>query len=201
MKALLGSDEAGTLALIDRVSRSEPAAVRALTERLLPVVRARVRRLLARRPDLAQLDANDVVQHVFLRLLENGASQLKKWSPERGATLEGYVGMVSEREAGNVGQKVASRERFEAQEGDVEAPSVEPSPESRVVERDTANRLTAFLSAELPPKGQLVLKCLYADGLDADETARMLGVNRQVVYNWQHRIRVLARQFLPAAVG
>ncbi|MGV3621265.1 MAG: helix-turn-helix domain-containing protein [Archangium sp.] len=40
-----------------------------------------------------------------------------------------------------------------------------------------------------------MLKCLYSDGLDADETARVLGVNRQVVYNWQHRIRSLAREF------
>lgn len=200
MNALLASGHEETLALIEAAGRSEPAAVRALAERLLPVVRARVRRLVARRAELAHLDPNDVVQHVFVRLLENGASQLRKWSPERGATLEGYVGMVSEREAGNVGQKAASRERFETNV-DTEGASAAPSPEAQVVERDSASRLTAFLTAELPPKGQLVLKCLYADGLDTDETARMLGVNRQVVYNWQHRIRVLARQFLPATAG
>lgn len=195
---VISSDD-GTRALITSVSRRDRAAVRALTERLLPVVRARVRRLQARRADLRRLDPNDLIQQVFVCLLDDDARQLAQWNPERGATLEGYVGMIAEREVGNSGQKVATRERHEfIGDHDADAPIEQPSPEAQAIARDSASRLGAWLDGQLPPKGQVVLKCLYADGLNADETARTLGINRQVVYNWQHRIRALARQFLPA---
>lgn len=197
MTALVAPSSDGTLELIARVARSEPSAVRELAHRLLPVVRARVRRLQARRADVRQLETADLVQHVFVRLLEDGASQLRKWDPARGASLEGYVGMVSEREAGNCAQRAGTREQLETPAATSESPAKGPSPEREVIVRDTARRLVAHLSAQLPPKGQLVMQCLYADGLGTDETAQMLGVNRQVVYNWQHRIRALAREFLP----
>ena len=35
-------------------------------------------------------------------------------------------------------------------------------------------------------------------GHGVDDAARMLGCNAQVVYNWQHKIRGLARDFLAA---
>lgn len=188
-----------TLALIASASRRDKAAVRTLTERLLPVVRARVRRLQARRGDLRQLDTSDLIQQIFVCLLDDDARQLAQWNPARGASLEGYVGMIAEREAGNSGQKVAARAKHEiTTASQADAPNPEPSPETQVIARDAAARLGAWLDGQLPPKGQVVLRCLYTDGLDADETAQALGVTRQVVYNWQHRIRALAREFLPA---
>ncbi len=190
-----------TTELIDKASRGDRAAVRVLVERLFPVVRARVRVMQARRSDLRGLDSKDLVQQVFVCLLEHDARQLTLWSPDRGATLEGYVGMVTEREVGNAGQRAATRERHETMsEEEADAPLEQPSPELQTVARDEVARLGSFLDGQLPPKGRVVLKCLYADGLDADETARVLGVNRQVVYNWQHRIRTLAREFLPSLV-
>jgi len=46
-----------------------------------------------------------------------------------------------------------------------------------------------------------VLALLYVDGLDVDQTAAALGVNKQVVYNWQFKIRQLAQAYLEAAAG
>lgn len=183
--------------LIAAASRGDSTATRSLVERLVPVVRARVRRLQARRADLRRHETSDLVQQVFVCLLENRARQLQQWEPTRGASLEGYVGMVTEREVGNSQQRAVTRARHETPATEVEALSPHPSPEAQTVARDVVTRLAAFLEQELPPKGQVVFRCLYTDGLDADETARMLGVNRQVVYNWQHRIRELARGFLP----
>lgn len=188
--------------LISNVTRGDRAATRALVERLFPVVRARVRLVQSRRVDLRVLDVNDLVQQVFVVLLEHDARQLASWDPARGATLEGYVGMVTEREVGNAGQRSTSRARHEVVvEGPVDAPTDSPSPEHLATTRDSVTRLGAFLDAQLPPKGRVVLKCLYSDGLDADETARVLGVNRQVIYNWQHRIRTLAREFQQGVVA
>ncbi len=185
-------------ALIAAAAAGDRLAVQALVQRLYPVVRARVRVLQARRGRLRTLDTGDLIQQVFVCLLERGARQLAQWDPSRGATLEGYVGMVTEREVGNAAQRSATRERHEVMET-VDGPAPQPSPEAQTVARADAHRLGAFLSTQLPPKGQVVFKCLYADGLDADETARVLGVTRQVVYNWQHRIRSLARDFVSPA--
>lgn len=184
------------MTLIAAVSRKDRDATRTLVERLFPVVRARVRLVQARRADLRHLDAGDLVQQVFVVLLDHDARQLAQWDPSRGASLEGFVGMVTEREVGNAGQRAGARQRFEVvTESPADAPLDSSSPEAQTSARDAVSRLGAFLEAQLPPKGRVVLKCLYNDGLDADETARMLGVNRQVVYNWQHRIRSLAREF------
>jgi RNA polymerase sigma factor (sigma-70 family) len=185
------------LELIAAAARGDSSATRRLVERLLPVVRARIRRLQVRRADLRRHETSDLVQQVFLCLLEDGARQLRQWEPTRGASLEGYVGMVTEREVGNTEQRAVARARHETPANDIEALSPQPSPEAQTVARDVVDRLGAFLARELPPKGQVVFRCLYTDGLDAEETARMLGVNRQVVYNWQHRIREVARRFLP----
>lgn len=188
--------DGGTLALIAAASRRERAALRTLTQRLLPVVRARVRRLQSKRADLRALDTADLVQQVFVVLLDDDARQLRQWDPARGATLEGYVGMVSEREVGNLGQRAQNRDRHESTtDVQADAPLEQPSPETQIIARQAANKLGEYLDGQLPPKGQVVLKCLYADGLDADEAARVLGVTKQVIYNWQHRIRLLAREF------
>jgi RNA polymerase sigma-70 factor (ECF subfamily) len=191
-----------TFALVQAAGRSESVAIRQLTERLLPVVRARVRRLQARRSDLRATETMDLVQQVFVCLLGDGAAQLRKWDPARGATLEGYVGMVTEREVGNLAQKSATRSRMEAPEPDVvdEAASTNAF-ETQLLQRDAALKLGRYLHEQLPPKGQVIFKCLYGDGLNTDETARVLGVERQVVYNWQHKIRLLAREFLPSFVA
>ncbi|MDP1830129.1 MAG: sigma-70 family RNA polymerase sigma factor [Archangium sp.] len=199
MSALDVTQGDGTAALIAAAARREREALRKLTERLLPVVRARVRRLQSKRADLRGLDTADLVQQVFVVLLDDDAWQLRQWDPARGATLEGYVGMVSEREVGNSSQRAMTRERREAtDEPQADAPIEQPSPEAQVIARQAAARLGEFLDGQLPPKGQVVLKCLYADGLDADEAARVLGVTKQVIYNWQHKIRLLAREFSAA---
>lgn len=191
-----------TLALVARATRGDTDAVRALVQRLYPVVRARVRLAQGRRADLARMETADLVQEVFVRLLDGNARQLGQWEPTRGASLEGYVGMVTEREVGNAGQRSNVRSRYEVKVATpVDVPALQPSPEAHVVARDAVQRLSAHLEAQLPPKGRVVLRCLYADGLDVDETARMLGVNRQVIYNWQHRIRLLAREFQQLATA
>jgi RNA polymerase sigma factor (sigma-70 family) len=186
-------------ALVRRAADGDPEAKRALVSRLLPVVRARVRRLQAKRGDLRGLDLHDVVQHVWVVLLTDNAHQLRQWDPARGATLEGYVGMVTEREVGNNGQRWRARARHESVADEVMPEGEQPSTEAASVAKDLMQQLQAFLQRELSPKGMLVFRCLYTDGLEPDEAAEVLGVNRQVIYNWQHKIRGLARAFEPSA--
>ncbi|MGV3621264.1 MAG: hypothetical protein ACO1OB_10625 [Archangium sp.] len=132
--------------LIAAAGRKDRVATRQLVERLFPVVRARVRLVQARRSDLRHLDANDLIQQVFVVLLDQDARQLAQWDPARGATFEGFVGMVTEREVGNAGQRAGARHRFEVVTSEpADAPIDSPSPEALTTARDAMVRLGAFL--------------------------------------------------------
>jgi DNA-directed RNA polymerase specialized sigma24 family protein len=56
-------------------------------------------------------------------------------------------------------------------------------------------RLFRHLDARLPPKGRVIMRLLYEDELSVHEAAQKLGIQPQVVYNWQFRIRAEARDF------
>jgi RNA polymerase sigma-70 factor (ECF subfamily) len=151
---------------------------------------------------MGSLDEQDLIQEVWVTLLEDDARQLRQWDPARGATLEGYVGMVTQREFGNASQKASAKKRgghLVALDEIAEPAKSGPSPEASAIGRDEARRLGDYLAAELPTKGQVVFRCLYTDEMSPDEAAEALGVNRQVVYNWQHKIRQLARAFMSPA--
>ena len=80
----------------------------------------------------------------------------------------------------------------------------DPDPEALALGHDLAAGLDAHLNATLPERGRLVLRAIYEDGLEPQAVADLLGVNLQVIYNWQHKIRLTCRAFLTeagAAVG
>jgi RNA polymerase sigma-70 factor (ECF subfamily) len=165
----------------------------------MPVVHARVRRALARR-GLPFDDHPDLAQEVWLSLLDDDGRVLRNYDPARGATLEGYVGMVSEREIGNRLQKLRAKKRgaaINAEGVDVDdQPSRNAGPESVVATAELAQRLGEHLESVLPPRGQLIFRYAFTDGLPPERIAQILSIEVQVVYNWQHRIRKTVREFL-----
>ena len=70
------------------------------------------------------------------------------------------------------------------------------SPESALGDRQVLEQLVQHLEVELSAQGRAVFRSVYCDERSVDETAGALGVTAQVVYNWQHKIRSLARAFL-----
>ena len=71
---------------------------------LTPVIQARVARtLLAHRSRLAggrdvRQEVEDLSQDVFLALFDRDGHVLRSWEPERGLSLENFVGLVAERQ-------------------------------------------------------------------------------------------------------
>jgi RNA polymerase sigma factor (sigma-70 family) len=187
-------------ALIRRAIAGEDQAVDLLILRLMPVIRARVRRALAKSGmRLGPSDGDDLVQEMWLRLIDDGGRRLLEYDAERGASLEGYVGMISERELGNLSRAVATKKRgghlvaVEAQEDLV---ADVPNPAETAEAENLAARLGEHLDRALPPRGRLVFRYAFTDDLPPNEVAKILGVTVQVVYNWQHKIRAAARDFL-----
>lgn len=191
------------VALIARAIGGDDRALRQLAERLLPVLRARARWFLARVRGgrVGADDGDDLVQETWLVLMADGARALRQYDPVRGASLEGYVGMIANREITNRARWFRSRKRggdaVQTSLDDVgELHSHAADPEAEAVVRSTLEALSAHLERELPARGQLVLRCIYTDGRSPDEAAQMIGVNTQVIYNWQHKIRRLTEGFL-----
>ena len=90
------------LALLDRALSGDVAQLPGLVDRWTPVIQARIVRVLRRYsetadPRVAQ-EVEDLVQQVFVALFENGAAALRAWQPERGLSLDNWVGLIAEQQ-------------------------------------------------------------------------------------------------------
>ncbi len=185
--------EAAT-ALVGAVAAKDEGALDALVAHLNDVVLRRVRRRIARAP-VAGYGEADLVQEVWLRLLERDARQICRWRSERGASLEGYVAMIVDREIGNLRQRAAAAKRRAHHVALDEVPVVAEarSPERVLLQRERLANTVDRLFATLSPRGHDVLRALFEEELDPDAVARRLCIRRQSVYAWRHRIRAIAR--------
>lgn len=188
--------------LIRLALKGQSTAVRLMTRRLLPVIHARVGAYFSRRAGrrVAAHDAEDLAQEIWTELLRDDGRLLRAYDPQRGKTLEGYVGLLCRRELWRREQEAGRLKRGSGAPADdlddVPVPDGLPGPERDVLGRDLAATLRAHLHAVLPPRGRAVLAFVFEDELDPKEAASALGVELQVVYNWQHRIRQESRAFL-----
>lgn len=191
--------------LVEAALSGDRRAVGRLVQRLMPIVRAMTRRVLQRGGRrIGPHDGDDLVQEVWMSLLRDDGRMLRRYDPSRGASFESYVALIARTEAG----KVLRAERAQKRGGDVEFGALDdaggisggPDPEAAALGRSMQADLDRHLRANLPARGQLVLKLVYGDGLSAPDAARTMGVKTQVIYNWQHKIRGLIRERL-AEVG
>lgn len=191
-------------ALIEAALRGERASVRRLMERLTPVIRARVLRLTRGVPGPGGQDADDLVSEVWARLLENDAQRLRAFDPSRGKTLEGFVSLI----AGQMvitdvraarAEKRGSGRAAEPLEAAESVAAAHPDAEARMAQAQGFEALWAHLDGQLSDRGRLVLRLVYVDGLTVPEAAAALGVNAQVIYNWQFKIRALAESWRAGA--
>lgn len=191
----------GDQRLVRRALRGHGDAVRALVDRLMPVIRAQVAYGITRRAGRVQAGRDDYAQEIWLALWAEDGKRLRAYEPGRGATFEGYVGVVAERLFRSLLRKeVAQKRGGDLHQVDQEAldrvHAEGQGPAAQVEARRDAEALWAHLQTVLPERGQLVFRLIYTDGLTVDDAAAALGVNRQVVYNWQFKIRNAAKAFL-----
>ncbi|MCA9538817.1 MAG: sigma-70 family RNA polymerase sigma factor [Myxococcales bacterium] len=191
--------------LIERALGGDRAAGLRLMERLIPVIRARCMTYLHQRVAglVGGADADDLAQEIWLTLFKDDGRILRAYDPRRGSSIEGYVGLVARREIWRL-KRAAERVRRGGDQrtlpiDDARDASTGVDPEQHLSSREVMAGLEAHLVETLPPRGQVIMRALYTDGLDVGVVASMLGVSRQVVYNWQHRIKLTATAFLSEA--
>lgn len=202
MMRVVDEAPAAPLRLIERALDGDRGAARLIVQRLMPVIRATLAARLnrIRRWRTPWGDVDDYAQEIWLRLWAEDARRLLAFDPSRGLSIESYVAMLADREfSGLLRHESAVKRGGNNLAAAPEAVDVltapGPDPERQLVVRDQGEALGAWLARHLPARGLGIFRCLYSDGRSTNETARLMGCSPQVVYNWQHRIRTLAREF------
>jgi DNA-directed RNA polymerase specialized sigma24 family protein len=175
----------------DVTDASNPNRARRAVELVTAVVRARARRFLFRLP-IAGYDAEDLVQEIWLALLDRGARKLRSWDPGRCVPLERFVSVIADRELASLWSHSRARRRS-APLIDLEATPVHAAvdtwtPEAAAATTSLLAGWRARIGQQLSARGRAIFELLVLE-LDPDQVAAVLEVNRQVVYNWQYQIR------------
>ena len=171
-----------------------------LTEHLLPVVHARVARVLlsCSLPDVhLRGEVEDLTQEVFAHLFDNDARILRTWNPARGASLRNYVGLVAERRVRSLlrsGRWTRWREQPTAA-GDLEthASPVE-SPAQRTAEQQYWERVIFCARQRLSEQGLRMMELLLIQERSIAEVAEATGMTAASLYAWRSRLQKLMRE-------
>lgn len=193
---------------LDRLTRAlsgDDAELRALIACWTPILQARIARVLVRRGGLAQRgavvmheDVRDLTQDVLCWLLAGDARVLRGWSPDRGVSLRGFVGMVGERYASSVARR---RRRSPLTErptdiADLASTSVDDTTFARMERRDLARALAPRLLQELTPTGRAMFVALFVEEQEVDVVCTRFGTTADAVYSWRVRIRRAATRIV-----
>lgn len=167
------------------------AARELLVGRVDPLIRAHIRVCMTNGHPIDVHEVDDIAQQIWIRLFDRDSHRLRRFDPSRGS-LEAYIGLIARQGIAEIKRRVRPT-LAEVPVHQIEDPG--PSPERLAESREQARSLRAYLASKLPVRGQLVLKLLFDDGRSEDEVAEIMGISKQVVANWKHKIRVHAGTF------
>jgi len=198
----MGTAAEAELALVQQALGGDAGAVRALVDRLSPVIQARVARSLFRRAPLAagrnvRQEVEDFTQEVMVSLFAEGGRALRSWDPGRGLSLHNFVGFLAERQIASI-LRTAKRSPWTEDptlHDDLEGPlgsdeSLAAAVESRQLWEVVLDRLTERLS----PLGAALFEAVWLNERSVPEAAAQFSMSRDAVYAWQSRLGKVLRQ-------
>lgn len=187
--------------LRDRALSGDPAATRELVVLVMPVVQARIARMLMRRRtrggrDVRQ-EVEDLAQEVFASLFENEGRVLRAWDPARGLGLPSFCGLIAEREVSSV-LRSGRRSPWSADptEADVLEKDLEPEPdfEARLATREQLTLLVDRVREALSPLGLEMFERLVVKEESVEVVCAATAMKADAVYAWKSRLGKLVRK-------
>jgi DNA-directed RNA polymerase specialized sigma24 family protein len=187
--------------LIECALAGDAASTRALVGAVLPVVQARVARVLVRRRggsgrDVRQ-EVEDLAQEVFLALFADDGRVLRAWDPARGLSLSSFCGLIAEREAASI---LRSGKRSPWTEAATEIEDLErglggtADIEPRVSSREQLALLGERVREALSPRGLELFQRLLVEEESVESVCAATGMSADAVYAWRSRLGKLVRK-------
>jgi RNA polymerase sigma-70 factor (ECF subfamily) len=187
--------------LVASALAGDATATRRFVHAVLPVVQARVARVLVKRRggsgrDVRQ-DVEDLAQEVFASLFASDARILRAWDPSRGLSLASFCGLVAEREVASIlrsGKRSPWKEAATEMDDLERDLGTEPGAEPRIASREQLDRLVDRLRESLSPRGLEMFQRLIVDEEPAEKVAAACGMTTDAVYAWKSRLGKLVRK-------
>jgi DNA-directed RNA polymerase specialized sigma24 family protein len=184
-----------------RALSGDAAATRKLVVLVLPVVQARIARMLVRRKTRAGRDVRqeveDLAQEVFAALFESDGRVLRAWDPARGLGLASFCGLIAEREVSSI-LRSGRRSPWSADptEADVLEKDLTPEPdfEARLATREQLELLVDRVREVLSPLGLEMFERLVVQEEAVESVCTTTGMKPDAVYAWKSRLGKLVRK-------
>jgi DNA-directed RNA polymerase specialized sigma24 family protein len=182
------------LDLLNAALSGERTAMRALVDRLAPVIWSRVTRMAQRgrrTPDQVRQLGEDLTQDVFAALFQDGGRALRGWVPARGLSLEAYVGLLAEHQAASIlrsGRRSAWREDATSDETLVETAGATAAADGPLLARDVLVRVLERVRQELSPRGLQIFELLVVEERSVADVCAIMSMTPDAVYAWRSRI-------------
>ncbi len=194
--------------LVQRALEGDRTAVRALVDRVGPVIQARVARVASRGRSrqgehLRQIVA-DLTQEAFVSLFQDQGRVLRGWTPSRGLSLEAYVGMVAEHQAISFlrsGRRSGWREDATGDQELELSAGGHSGVHERVYARQTLVRLLDRMREVLTPKGLSLFEMLVVEERSVTEVCEAMSMSPDAVYAWRSRLAKTAATLLAEIEG
>ena len=185
--------------LIRKALGRDPDSVRALVDRLSPVIEGRVALTLWQRTsrrDVRQ-EVKDMTQAVFLSLFEDDGKALRAWDPGRGSPLESFVALLAHRQVISILRRGRTTPWPDEPTDDAQLGAVDtdaPGPEMVIASREHLQLLLDRLREDLSPEGLDLFQRLIVDEEPIDEVSRKVNKTHATLYQWKSRLLKRVRQ-------
>lgn len=179
--------------LIGRALAGDAVSVRALVDRLSPVISKRVAATLWRRTHGRQVaqEVDDMTQDVFLSLFQADGKALRAWDPARGMSLDGFVGMLAQHQVISIlrnGRTSPWREEPTESDKFDDLGTSTLTPEAVISSREDLRTLLDRLRDSLSPRGLELFQRIIVDEEPLEELAAQTGLTRDAIYQWKSRL-------------
>lgn len=175
--------------------------MRALVDRLSPVIERQVRATLWKRGprgrDVRQ-ELCDVTQAVFLSLFESDGKALRAWDPGRGISLEKFVSFLARRQTISITRGGRTTPwRDEPTDPEVLEATVAVTghllPEQAVASHEHLQLILEGVREQLSPTGLEMFDRLVVNQETPEQVAAVMGKTLDAVYKWRSRLLHIIR--------
>lgn len=185
---------------VTRALAGDPAAQGWLVEALTPEIQWQVGKMLRRwRTGTAagrelRQEIEDMVQEVFLELLEDDGKSLRRWDPER-LPLTAYVGYIARIRTAEVLRSRRSPWReHPSPDHELDRPATDATPEHQALSRGELEKVYLCLLAGFSPDDGHLFDLLFVRQLAAQQVAEVICKSIDAVYKWRSRLYRRARK-------